>query len=125
LQVDAVLIEQLLVNLLDNAAKYTPAGSTVRIAAARRGGELVVEVADDGPGLLPGEERRVFERFYRRSGARGGFGLGLTICRAVAEAHGGRIWAENRSPHGAAFLFALPLAAAPPLPPEEFPDAIS
>ncbi|HEX9636194.1 MAG TPA: DUF4118 domain-containing protein, partial [Acidobacteriota bacterium] len=122
-QMDAALLEQVLVNLLDNAAKYTPGGTTVRIAARAKAGELQVEVSDEGPGLLPGEELRVFERFYRRAGAQGGFGLGLAICRAVIEAHGGRIWAEARQPKGAAFRFTLPLAPPPPPPPEESADA--
>jgi signal transduction histidine kinase len=72
---------------------------------------------------LPGEELRVFERFYRRSSTGGGFGLGLAICRAVVEAHGGRIWAERRRPRGVAFVFALPLSPVqPPPPPEEAAD---
>jgi len=122
LLLDAVLIEQLLVNLLDNAAKYTPPGSTVRIAAESREDGVMVEVADDGPGLPPGEEQRVFEKFFRRSGSRGGFGLGLAICRAVVEAHGGRIWAESGRAHGAAFRFTLPSGEAPPGPPVDVTD---
>jgi two-component system sensor histidine kinase KdpD len=122
LLLDAVLIEQLLVNLLDNAAKYTPPGSTIRIAAERREDGVRVEVTDDGPGLPPGEEQRVFEKFFRRSGSRGGFGLGLAICRAVVEAHGGRIWAESGRPRGAMFCFTLPSGEAPPGPPADVTD---
>jgi two-component system sensor histidine kinase KdpD len=120
--VDAALFEQVLVNLLDNAARYTPPGSRVRIAARRDDGGVAVEVADDGPGLGPGEERRVFEKFYRKAGARGGFGLGLSICRAAVEAHGGTIRAENRTPRGAAFRFTIPAAAPPPAVPEATHD---
>jgi two-component system sensor histidine kinase KdpD len=75
-----------------------------------------VEVADHGPGLAPGEERRVFEKFYRgRRVATRGAGLGLAICRGFVEAHGGRIWAENRPGGGAVFRFTLPLVGTPPV----------
>jgi two-component system, OmpR family, sensor histidine kinase KdpD len=112
--VDDVLIEQLLVNLLDNAFKYTEPGSPVRVTASVGGGTVTVEVADEGPGLPPDAEDQVFEKFYRaRSGPRG-FGLGLPICRAIVTAHGGRIWAENRKPRGAVFRFTLPLGEGPP-----------
>lgn len=124
LRLDASLIEQVFVNLLDNAAKYTPRGSTIRLSAERRGDEVVVEVADNGPGLAPGDEQRVFEKFVRRSSHRGGFGLGLAICRAAVEAHGGRIWAENRHPAGVAICFTLPAADGPPGPPEDAPDEL-
>ena len=76
---------------------------------------MVVEVADRGAGLKPGDEIRIFEKFYRaRPTTTGGVGLGLAICRAIVEAHGGRIWAENRSGGGAAFRFTLPLDGEPP-----------
>jgi two-component system sensor histidine kinase KdpD len=120
--VDAVLIEQVFVNLLENAAKHTPAGTPVEIAADVVDGAVRVEVADRGPGLPPGEEARVFDKFHRAPGttATSGIGLGLTICRGIVLAHGGRIWAENRPGGGAVFYFTLPLGgAAPPAPPEE------
>ena len=113
---DAVLVEQVLFNLVDNAVKYTPARTPIRLAASRDDGSVTIEVADEGPGLPPGSEERIFEKFERGGGGRG-FGLGLTICRAIVTAHGGRIWAENR-PRGAAFRFMLPLGAAPPAPPD-------
>jgi two-component system sensor histidine kinase KdpD len=114
---DAVLVEQVLVNLLENALKYTDPGSPLRIEARRDDAQIVVEVADEGPGLPPGDEDRVFEKFYRGvSGARG-FGLGLAIARAIVTAHGGRIWAESRSPRGTAFRFTLPIEGTPPAPP--------
>jgi two-component system sensor histidine kinase KdpD len=77
-----------------------------------------VEVADRGPGLPVGEEARVFDKFYRAPGtvAQSGIGLGLTICRGIITAHGGRIWAENRPGGGAAFRFTLPLTGVPPVP---------
>jgi two-component system sensor histidine kinase KdpD len=105
--VDAVLVEQLLVNLFDNAFKYSNADSPIRVKARARADEVEVEVADDGPGLPPGEEERVFEKFHRANAAPRGFGLGLPICRAIVTAHGGWIRAEQRDP-GAAFVFALP-----------------
>jgi two-component system, OmpR family, sensor histidine kinase KdpD len=115
---DAVLIEQVFVNLLENAVKYTPSGTPIEISAVAEGSVVRVEVADRGPGLPPGEEVRVFDKFYRapESVARSGIGLGLTICRGIITAHGGRIWAENRPGGGAAFRFTLPISGAPPVP---------
>ena len=113
--VDPVLLEQVLLNLLENAGKYTPGGSPIEVRIEARNGQAVIEVADRGPGLPPGEERRVFERFYRvadshRShGALHGTGLGLTICEAIVRAHQGRITAENRAGGGALFRLTLPL----------------
>jgi two-component system sensor histidine kinase KdpD len=114
--IDGLLIEQVFVNLLENAVKYTPAGSTIEIGAAAGEGGLVVDVADRGPGLPPGEEARVFDRFYRLpgTGGAGGVGLGLTICRGIVTAHGGRTWAENRDGGGTVFRFTLPLVGTPP-----------
>jgi two-component system sensor histidine kinase KdpD len=119
--VDGVLIEQVFVNLLENAAKYTPPGTAVEIAAEVVDGAVRVDVADRGPGLPPGEETRVFDKFHRAAGTSGagGIGLGLTICRGIVLAHGGRIWAENRPGGGAVFHFTLPLDGGPPPPPEE------
>jgi len=113
---DGVLIEKVLANLLDNAVKYTPAESAIEISASHADAEVIVAVADNGPGLPPGAEERVFEKFHRGSQApgRGGVGLGLPICRGIVEAHGGRIWAENREGGGAVFRFALPLRGVPP-----------
>jgi two-component system sensor histidine kinase KdpD len=106
--VDAALLEQVFVNLLENAIKYAP-DSRIRISA-HANGMATITIADEGPGLPPGQEERVFEKFYRgRSGTQQGFGLGLPICRAIVTAHGGRIWAENLAPRGAAFHFTLPI----------------
>ncbi|HEX6737098.1 MAG TPA: DUF4118 domain-containing protein, partial [Vicinamibacteria bacterium] len=112
--VDGVLIEQVLVNLLENAVKYTEPGSPLSVGAAIEGATVRVEVADEGPGLPPGEEEKVFEKFYRAGSGQRGSGLGLTICRAIVAAHGGRIWALNRQPRGAVFVFTLPLGDTPP-----------
>ena len=112
---DGLLIEQVFVNLLENAVKYTPAGTPIEISAAAAEGAVVVDVADRGPGLGDGEEARVFDKFYRVTGATAvaGVGLGLTICRGIVTAHGGRIWAENRPGGGAVFRFTLPLTGEP------------
>jgi two-component system sensor histidine kinase KdpD len=115
-KLDAVLIEQVLVNLLENALKYTPAGTAIEISAEFASASVTVTVADEGPGIPPGLEERLFDKFYRASPerAQSGVGLGLTICRAIVEAHGGKMRAENRFPRGAAFRFTLPRDEAPP-----------
>jgi two-component system sensor histidine kinase KdpD len=112
---DDVLIEQVLINLLENAVKYTPPGTLIEIGASAGDGAVTVEVADRGPGLPPGDVERAFEKFYRGAPevARGA-GLGLAICRAIVGAHGGRIWAENRREGGVAFRFTLPISGTPP-----------
>ena len=113
--IDDVLLEQVLINLLDNAVKHTPDGGSLEITAWAYDGAVTVEVADRGPGLPPGDENRVFDKFYRGSGSTSrGAGLGLAICRGIVEAHGGRIWAENRPEGGVTFRFALPLTGTPP-----------
>jgi two-component system sensor histidine kinase KdpD len=113
---DALLIERVLVNLLENAAKYTPAGSTVTIAAETVADYLSVSVSDNGPGLPIGREDAVFEKFTRghRESATPGVGLGLAICRAIIESHGGKIRGLNRPGGGASFNFTLPLGHPPP-----------
>jgi two-component system sensor histidine kinase KdpD len=115
---DDVLIEQVLINLLENVVKYTPSGTPVEISARQEPEQIVLTVADRGPGLAHGEEERMFEKFYRGAAAaadgRAGAGLGLAICKAIVVAHGGRIWAENRPGGGAQVSFSLPLSGAPP-----------
>ncbi|MET0517625.1 MAG: DUF4118 domain-containing protein [Burkholderiaceae bacterium] len=119
---DAVLIERVLCNLLENAAKYTPAGSRISVTARAQDGELLLSVADNGPGLPPGREEALFEKFARgeRESSTPGVGLGLAICRAIMQAHQGRIWAERGADGGAVFMLALPLGTPPALP--EFDD---
>lgn len=112
---DALLIERVLVNLLENAAKYTPANSTVTLSSEIVADQLSVSVADNGPGLPIGREEAVFEKFTRgdRESATPGVGLGLAICRAIVESHGGRIVGRNRPGGGAIFTFTLPLGNPP------------
>ena len=108
--VDGVLLEQVVINLVENAVKYAPTGSAIDLSASASDREVIVEVADQGPGIPLGEEARIFDKFYRGKLAReGGVGLGLTICRGIVEAHGGHVWAENRSGGGALFRFSIPL----------------
>ncbi|MBI5200387.1 MAG: DUF4118 domain-containing protein [Elusimicrobia bacterium] len=107
---DPVLMELVFINLIENAARHAPAAS-LEISARERMDALEVSVADDGPGLRPEDSSRVFEKFYRAGGAPGGMGLGLAICKAVIEAHGGEIRAENRAGNGVAFRFTLPRGA--------------
>jgi two-component system sensor histidine kinase KdpD len=109
---DGRLIEQVLENLLDNASKYTPPGSEIRIRAQVLTRQVEISVEDNGTGLPGSDPELLFEKFQRGApeGAVGGIGLGLAICRTILGLHRGRIWAENLSPHGAAFRFTLPLA---------------
>ena len=102
-------------NLLENAVKHTPPGTPIEIRAGVRDGALEIEVLDRGPGLPPGAESRVFEKFWRAAptGAPGA-GLGLAICRAIALAHGGSIGAATRPGGGASFRVTLPLVGTPP-----------
>lgn len=119
LHLDAVLIERVLVNLLENASKYTPAGSAIHLAARVRGDTVVLSLEDSGPGLPKGREERVFEKFERgqRESATPGVGLGLAICRAIVEAHGGTIEGYNRAVDGAVrgarFDITLPCGMPP------------
>ncbi len=119
---DAVMVERVLVNLLENATKYTPPGTTIGVTAAKAEALMRVEVWDGGPGLAPGQERAIFERFARgeREPAIPGVCLGLAIAQAIVEAHDGKIRAENREPNGARFIFTLPLDEQPVL--ETDPD---
>jgi len=120
---DAVLIQQLFVNLLENALKYTPAGSPIEIRAGVRAGGVEIVVADRGPGIPAGEEQRVFDKFYRVSGAQGGgVGLGLAICKGIVMAHGGQLFVSNRAGGGAEFHIYLPVDGEPPSP--EAPDPV-
>jgi two-component system sensor histidine kinase BaeS len=114
-EVDRDRIGEVLANLLENALRHTPAGGNVALTASRDGDAALLTVADTGDGLDPDELERIFERFYRadtaRSRDRGGSGIGLTISRAIVEAHGGQLWAESDGPgHGTRILCRLPPA---------------
>ena len=116
LEFDAVLLERVFCNLLDNAAKYTPSGSALWINAATKADEVLVSVEDSGTGVPEEMAAAIFEKFLRGEpeSARPGVGLGLSICRAIVEAHGGRIWMQNRNEGGASFVFSLPMGSPPP-----------
>jgi len=113
---DDVLFGQAVANLIENAIKYAPASEPIEITAAIGAGKLALEIADRGPGIPAGDERRVFEKFYRGPGAssRPGAGLGLAICEGIVHAHGGEIEAANRPAGGAVFTIWLPLEGHPP-----------
>ncbi|MES2182533.1 MAG: DUF4118 domain-containing protein, partial [Pseudomonadota bacterium] len=121
---DAVLIDRVLCNLLDNAAKYVPKNTKISIAAAIHGQEVWVSVTDNGPGLAENLKNQIFEKFTRgeKESSKAGVGLGLSICKAIIEAHGGKIWASNKhsttNMHdtGAIFTFSLPLGVPPEIP---------
>ena len=104
-----------LVNLLTNAVKFSPEGTTVRVRAYKDGEEAVVSVIDEGPGIAPADQARVFERFYQaKNGASArGTGIGLTIAQRFTELHGGEIWVESEPGHGATFAFSIPRAPQP------------
>jgi two-component system sensor histidine kinase KdpD len=120
LEIDAVLMERVFCNLLENATKYTPENSKIEIGASSADHEVIVWVEDNGPGLPKGKEEEIFKKFERgqKENATPGVGLGLAICRAIVEAHGGTIHAENRSTGGAKFVFTLPKGNPPTIEPE-------
>jgi two-component system sensor histidine kinase KdpD len=118
LNIDGCLMEQMLVNLLENAARYTPPGSKIEITAVAKEKSAEIRVIDNGPGLARGSEERVFDKFFCGStvapDGRRGVGLGLAICRSIMEAHGGRITASNRREGGAEFVLQLPCNESAP-----------
>jgi signal transduction histidine kinase len=101
-----------LTNLVGNAIKYSPKGGLIRVSGLAEPEQVVVTVSDEGVGVPPEEQERIFDRFYRVTGDLGsgtpGVGLGLYLCKAVVEAHGGRIWVESEPGRGASFIFTLP-----------------
>ena len=111
IEIDDVLFEQVFINLFDNAAKYSPVDSPLDISASVEGGECLIQISDRGPGLDPKEAEQIFDKFYRGARAKEkiGTGLGLTICRAIVKAHGGKIWVENREGGGAVFKILISL----------------
>jgi K+-sensing histidine kinase KdpD len=121
LWVDAVLMQQVLINLLENITKYTPAGSPIDISANLLPQSLTLAIADRGPGIVAGMEEKLFEKFYRvnAESTLDGIGLGLSLCRSIIQAHEGTIQAANRLDGGAVFTLVLPLHTPPPLPLDE------
>ena len=114
---DPVLIEQVLINLIENAIKYSPPDTPILVSWSDHPGETIMSVTDGGPGIPQGEETEIFERFFRGSDAKAktrGTGLGLAICRAIIEAHSGVITAENRPEGGAIFTVGIPKEGSPP-----------
>lgn len=115
IKMDFVLMEQVLVNLLDNACAYTPPDSALSISAAVVGAWVHIDLSDDGPGIAPEALARIFDKFYRVPGtAAGGTGLGLSICRGLVEGHGGTLTARNRPEGGMTFSIRLPKPTQPP-----------
>ena len=113
---DARLIIQVIINLVDNAVKYTPPGSHITVSVRKDGEEAVVEVADDGPGIADEAKDKIFEMFYTVNNgiadSRRSLGLGLSLCRTIITAHGGTITVRDNEPQGTVFRFTLPLKEA-------------
>lgn len=112
-RMDARLIVQVLINLVDNAVKYTPAGSTITVSAREQDSFAAISVLDDGPGIAPDIQPHVFEMFYtgehKVADSRRSLGLGLALCKAIVDAHGGTITLADNPPHGCNFTFTVPL----------------
>lgn len=112
-KMDAKLIVQVIINLLDNAVKYTPEGSGITIETARKGSWAVISVTDDGPGISDEDKTQVFDMFYsganKVADSRRSLGLGLSLCKSIVNAHGGTISISDNLPHGAVFTFTLPI----------------
>ena len=113
MELDYLEIDQVLTNLIENAVRYTPAESPIELGVRVDGDQMVISVADRGPGIPPADRERVFDKFYRVLGTQTtrttGSGLGLAVSKGLVEAHGGRIWVEDRDGGGAIFRFTLPL----------------
>jgi signal transduction histidine kinase len=111
LEIDVDMIRRVLINLLENAVKYTRSGGQITLAASRRQSQVCVSVSDTGPGIPPRDQQRIFDKFARlhQEGYAKGLGLGLAFCRLAVEAHGGRIWVESEVGQGATFSFTLPV----------------
>lgn len=111
-KMDARLIVQVVINLVDNAVKYTPEGAQIRIHTGKKDGMVVVSVSDTGPGIPDEQKSKVFDMFYtgtnRAADGRRSLGLGLGLCRSIIRAHGGEIWVSDNKPQGAVFTFTLP-----------------
>lgn len=112
-KVDADMIRRVMINLMENAIKYSPEGASVRLSARLKGSEVLVSVADTGKGIPPEDQELIFEKYARARigmGMAKGLGLGLAFCKLAVEGHGGKIWVESELDKGATFTFSLPLA---------------
>ncbi|MBP1706523.1 MAG: two-component system sensor histidine kinase KdbD, partial [Chloroflexi bacterium] len=109
--VDPARLKRVFHNLVENAAKYSPEGSQIRVFARQEQGEIVVGVSDQGPGISETDQLRIFEPFQgvENKSTADGIGLGLAVCKRLVEAHGGRIWVESKLGEGATFLFTIPI----------------
>ncbi len=121
-EVDGILVQQVLLNLLENALNFAPADRPIRLRACRQGDRVVVQVIDEGPGVPVEEREKIFEKFYRGAGGRRapGSGLGLAIARGIVQAHGGTIHVSEHVPRGSVFSFTLPVSQV--LDPVELPE---
>ncbi|NCD01925.1 MAG: DUF4118 domain-containing protein [Clostridia bacterium] len=108
---DVRLVVQMIINIVNNAIKYTPAGSSIILSGEKQGEDIVIRVSDNGPGIRPEDKENLFKMFYTGDNIRGdgrrGMGLGLSLCQSIANAHGGKIWVEDNKPSGAVFAFTL------------------
>lgn len=115
-KMDSRLIVQVIINIVDNAVKYTPKGSDIKIMTEQQGDEAVVKIADNGPGISDEAKSHVFDMFYsganKVADSRRSLGLGLSLCKSIITAHGGKIWVEDNIPHGTIFIFTLPVQEA-------------
>jgi signal transduction histidine kinase len=112
--VDADMIRRVVINLLENAVKFSPTDSDVQVGARRLEGQVEVWVQDHGPGIPPENRERIFNKFTRLQGANTpkGLGLGLAFCRLAVQAHGGKIWVESQPEQGSRFVLTLPVTGA-------------
>ena len=112
-KMDVRLIMQVIINIVNNAVKYTPAGSSIVLRAEKKNSMVEVSIADDGPGISDEDKKHLFDMFYTASQGKGdnrrGLGLGLNLCRSIVTAHGGAISVKDNIPHGSVFTFTLPL----------------
>jgi two-component system, NtrC family, sensor histidine kinase KinB len=110
--VDEDMARRVLINLMENSSKFMPTGGTLEVGAYPEGGWLHIWIKDNGPGIPPAEQERIFDKFtrLRAKGRPGGLGIGLAFCRLAVQGHGGRIWVESDTDKGATFHLTFPVA---------------
>ena len=115
-KMDAKLIVQVVINLVDNAIKYTPPGSNIKIRTERKGEKAIISISDDGPGISDEVKPHIFDRFYsganKIADSRRSLGLGLSLCKSIVTVHGGEITVKDSKPQGTVFTFTLPAEEA-------------